>query len=478
MSELPRTIVEAADLLRNGQLSAVELTEGCLARSHAAQESMEAFLYIADEAALAAARQADADFAAGIDKGPLQGIPLGIKDIIATVDGPTTANSKVLDPAWGAGRDATVMKKLRAAGAIMFGKTGLWEFATGWPDPDHGFPIARNPWDVTRTPGGSSSGTGTAIAAGLLPAGLGTDTGGSVRGPAAYCGISGIKQTFGLVSKEGCVPLGYSLDNIGPMAHTVEDCAIMLQIMAGYDPLDACTVDRPVADMTALLDGSVAGVRIGVPYDYFFSVPELNPEMKAAALAALKALEAAGATLVDVSIPHAPDARIAQRPIGGSEAFAYHEVDMRTKSHLYGKYTRRVLQSNALFSGADYVQANRVRSIIKAECNAVFRSGLGADGDGVDVMIVPTQLGPAPTFAEYDPDSMLTGPTFMSIWNLVGLPALAIPCGFTTSTLPLSIQIVGRAFDEPTVFKVGDAYQRITDWHQRTPEMTWEMQPA
>ena len=478
MAELPRTIVEAASLLRSGTMSAVELTEQCLARAHAAQASLEGFQYIADASALAAAKQADADLAAGIDKGPLQGIPLGIKDIIATEDAPTTANSHVLDPSWGKRPDATVMKRLRAAGVIMLGKTGLWEFATGWPDPGTGFAIARNPWDPERTPGGSSSGTGTAIAADLVPAGLGTDTGGSVRGPAAYCGISGIKQTFGLVSKEGCVPLGYSLDNIGPMAHTVEDCAIMLQVMAGCDPKDPCTVNRPVADMVSGLDGSVAGLRIGVPYDYFFTVPELNAELKVAILAAIETLRAAGAAVVDVSIPHAADARWAQRPISGSESYAYHADDLKTKAHLYGKYTRQVLQSNALYSGADYVQGNRVRSIIKAECNAVFRSAFGADDEGVDILITPTQLGPAPRFDEYNPDTMLTGPTFMSIWNLVGLPALSIPCGFTTTGLPLGMQIVGRAFDEATVFRAGDAYQQITDWHLRKPSMAWELQPA
>ena len=478
MNELPRTIAEAASLLRSNELSAVELTEACLKRAHAAQESLEAFLHIADETALVSARQADADFAAGIDKGPLQGIPLAIKDIIATEDAPTTANSHVLDPAWGQREDATVMRKLRAAGVIMLGKTGLWEFATGWPDPETGFPIARNPWDPERTPGGSSSGTGTAIGANLVPAGLGTDTGGSVRGPAAYCGISGIKQTFGLVSKEGCVPLGYSLDNIGPMAHTVSDCAIMLQVMAGYDPKDPCTVNRPVADMVSGMDGSLAGVRIGVPYEYFFTVPELDAELKAAVLGAVKAMEAAGATVVDVSIPHAAEASLAQRPISASEAFAYHELDMRTKAHLYGKYTRQTLQANALYTGADYVQANRVRSVIKAECAALFRSALGAAGEGVDVLIAPTQLGPAPKFDGYDPDATRFGPSFMAIWNLVGLPALSIPCGFTASMLPLGMQVVGRAFDEATVFKVGDAYQRITDWHLKSPTMAWEMQPA
>ena len=289
MSELPRTIAAAAEALRDGTLSAASLTETLLARAHAANDALGAFIQIADETALAAARQADADFAAGIDRGPLQGIPLAIKDIIATEDAPTTANSRVMDPAWGRREDATVMRKLRQAGAIMLGKTVLHEYACGWPDAETGFPMPKNPWDLTRTAGGSSSGTGIAVAADLAIAGLGTDTGGSIRGPSAFCGLSGIKQTFGLVSKEGCVPLGYSLDHIGPMAHTVWDCAVMLQVMAGYDPKDPTTVDRPVPDMLALVDGSLEGVRIGVPVEHFFTAPGLEPEVKAGVLDSIKA---------------------------------------------------------------------------------------------------------------------------------------------------------------------------------------------
>src|SRR5919112_2387235 len=264
MPELPLTIVEAAAWLRSGRITSVALTKTQLARIHATQDTLAAFILVMDEPALAAAQQADADFAAGIDRGPLQGIPIGVKDIIATKDAPSTANSRVLDPAWGRRDDATVVKKLRAAGAVIIGKMALHEYALGWPDPDTGFRIPKNPWDLSRTPGGSSTGTGAAVGGGLILAGLGTCTGGSVRGPASYCGISGIKQTFGRVSKEGCVHLGYSLDHIGPMARTARDCAIMLQVMAGHDPLDLCSVDTPVPDMLGLMDGSLEGVRIGV----------------------------------------------------------------------------------------------------------------------------------------------------------------------------------------------------------------------
>jgi aspartyl-tRNA(Asn)/glutamyl-tRNA(Gln) amidotransferase subunit A len=470
MPELPLTIVEAAQWLRSGRITSVQLTETQLARCHAAQDTLAAFITIIDEPAMAAARQADADFAAGIDKGPLQGIPLGIKDIIATKDAPSTANSRVLDPAWGQRDDATVVKKLRAAGATIIGKLGLSEYALGWPDPDTGFRIPKNPWNLAHFPGGSSSGTGSAVGGGLILGGLGTDTGGSIRGPSSFCGISGMKQTFGLVSKEGCVPLGYSLDHIGPMARTARDCAIMLQILAGYDPADLCSVDVPVPDMLALMDGSLAGVKIGVPRDYFYTVPQLDPEVKSTVEAALDALAAAGATVVDVSIPHADAARQAQRITMIAEAYAYHEPDLKSKPELYGKYTRQAFQLGAFFSAADYIQAQRLRPLIREEVAAAL-----AD---VDVLITPTMLTTAPSFEGYSFDAMMTAPSFMAVANLTGLPAMSVPCGFSSANLPIGMQIIGRPFAEPTVFKVADAYQQITSWHLTIPEIAKEALPA
>ena len=342
MAELPQTIAAAGTWLRERRITSVALTEALLARAHAAQETIGAFITIADDAALAAARAADADFAHGVDRGPLQGIPLGIKDLLATADAPTTANSRVLDPAWGDRPDATAVRRLRAAGTVLLGKLVLHEFATGWPDSAIGFPVARNPWDPTRTPGGSSSGSGAAIAAGLILGGLGSDTSGSIRGPAAFCGISGLKPTFGRVSKEGCVPLGYSLDNVGPMARTARDCALLLQILAGYDAADPCSVDAPVPDMSAGLDGSLADVRVGVPRSYFFDVPELDGEVRAAVLGAIDAMATAGARIVEVAIPHAAAGAAATTVTIRSESYAYHEPDLRSRPQVYGRHTRQV----------------------------------------------------------------------------------------------------------------------------------------
>jgi aspartyl-tRNA(Asn)/glutamyl-tRNA(Gln) amidotransferase subunit A len=257
------------------------------------------------------------------------------------------------------------------------------------------------------------------------------------------------------------VPLGYSLDNIGPMARTARDCALMLQVMAGSDPLDPCTVDVPVPDMCAGLSGSLDGVRIGIPRRYFFDVPALDDEVRQTVLTAVDVLSAGGARVIDVDLEHAAIARGAQRVIMFGEAFAYHQRDLQQRPELYGKYTRLQLRQGAMFSAGDYVQAQRVRSLIQREAQRALSE--------VDVLIVPSMLGTAVRFDKYDPDTLLRQPSFMAIWNLTGLPALSIGCGFSAGGLPIGMQIVGKAFDEPTVFKVADAYQRLTDWHTRTP---------
>jgi aspartyl-tRNA(Asn)/glutamyl-tRNA(Gln) amidotransferase subunit A len=335
----------------------------------------------------------------------------------------------------------------------------LHEFAIGWPDPATGLRYARNPWDLARSPGGSSSGTGAAIAAGLILGGLGTDTGGSIRGPAAYCGISGLKPTFGRVSNEGCVPLSYSLDHIGPMARTMRDCAVLLQVLAGFDPLDPCTARVAVPDYAADLDGSVRGLRIGLVREHFFDVPELDGEVRQAVLDGVDRLAAAGASVVDVALPHAAIARTAQRAIMLGEAYAYHLPDLQSRPQLYGKYTRQQITQGALYSAADYVQAQRVRSVIKAEALAALSVA--------DVLVTPTMLNVAPRFEGYDPDALRRAPTFMAIWNLTGLPAASVCCGFSNAGLPIGMQIVGKPFDEAMVLRVGDAYQQLTDWHTR-----------
>jgi aspartyl-tRNA(Asn)/glutamyl-tRNA(Gln) amidotransferase subunit A len=467
MTDLPLTIKAAAAGLRDGQITSVELTEGMLDRIEHLNPRLGAFIAVTGETALAAARQADADLDRGLDKGPLQGIPLGVKDIIATREAPTTANSHILDRSWGAHWDAPVVARLRAAGAVIMGKTVTSEFACGSPDPDNGFPMPKNPWDLEHSAAGSSAGTGIAVAAGLVLGGLGTDTGGSVRAPAAANGHTGLKVTFGRVPKFGCVPLGYSLDSIGPMARTAWDCAALLNVMAGYDPRDPTAAEQPVPDYVGALSGQIQGLRIGVPSSYFFDVPELAPEVKTAVLRGIEALERAGAVVREVAIPHLEVAKNANNLIWASEGFAYHQQDLRTRWELYGRYTRTMIARGALFNGPDYVQAQRFR--------AYFKKAVATAMADVDVLVTPTATTPAEKISEMDMQRRLLGPSFTGMWNLIGLPALAVPCGFSSTGLPLSMQIVGKPFDEATVLRVGDAYQLLVDWQLRVPPIAMQV---
>jgi len=461
MTDIPLTIKAAASAMRDGQITSAELTAAMLERIEHLNPRLGAFIAVTGDAAMVAAKQADADLDRGIDRGPLQGIPLGVKDIIATRDAPTTANSHILDPSWGADWDAPVVERLRNVGAVLVGKTVTSEFACGAPDPDNGFPMPRNPWNVEHSAAGSSAGTGIAVAAGLVLGGLGTDTGGSVRAPASVNGHTGLKVTFGRVPKFGCVPLGYSLDSIGPMARTAWDCAALLKVMAGYDPRDPTAADKPVPDYTAALSGNIQGLRIGVPGAYFFDSPELSAEVKAAVLEGLEVLKRAGAVVRDITIPHADIAKSANNVVMSAEAFAYHHDDLRDRWERYGRYTRTVIARGALFGGADYVQAQRFRSYFKKTVAAAM-----AD---VDVLVTPTSTTPAEKSADMDMTKRLLGVSFTGMWNLIGLPALAVPCGFSASGLPLSMQIVGKPFDEATVLRVGDAYQQAVDWQMRVP---------
>src|SRR4051812_47892602 len=303
MTEIPLTITDAAAALRAGTLTAVELTTASLELADKLDPGMGTYIQRLDEQALASAAAADAALAAGDDPGPLAGIPLGIKDIISLTGSTTTAQSLILDPTWGDQGDAPVIARLRAAGAVFPGKVTTMEYAIGTPDPEKPFPIPRNPWDLQRWPGGSSSGTGSGISAGMFLGGLGTDTGGSIRCPAAYCGISGIKATFGRVPKSGCVPLGYSYDNIGPMARSVMDCALMLNVMAGYDATDPYVADVAVPDYTVGLTGDLTGMRLAVDKVHTVGRDVTDPAVLAALDAAIEVLVAAGATVEEISLP-------------------------------------------------------------------------------------------------------------------------------------------------------------------------------
>ncbi|HEY2592449.1 MAG TPA: amidase, partial [Chloroflexota bacterium] len=440
MSDLPLTITAAAAALRRGDLTSIQLTRAVFERSDRLDPALGVYLQRMDTSALDEASQADADLASGVDRGPLQGIPIGIKDIIATDNAPTTAQSLILDPTWGERGDAPVVARLRAAGAVITGKTTTMEFATGLPDPEKPFPVPRNPWNTDHWTGGSSSGTGAGVAAGLFLGGLGTDTGGSIRGPSAYCAISGLKPTFGRVPKSGCVPLGYSLDHIGPMARSVRDCAAILQVIAGYDRTDPTCRNVPVPEYLAALTGSVAGMKIAIERENHTRVEGVLPEAVDVFERAVGMLDDGGARMFEVVIPRYKEITFAGRVQSRSEAAAYHMLDLRTRWSEYGVHTRDAVAQGALYSASDVVQAQRVRQYGQKLIGELMRP--------FDVLLTLSRGSGAPPVDGLTMESYSKRPSFTSIWNSMGLPALCIPIGFTDDGLPLSMQIVGKPFED------------------------------
>jgi aspartyl-tRNA(Asn)/glutamyl-tRNA(Gln) amidotransferase subunit A len=449
-------IRDLGDRFRAGKLSPVELTRTLLDRIGKVDPTLHAFVTLTAERALADAAAAELALRRG-DAGPLAGIPVAYKDLYATCGILTTAGSAVLAD-WIPDADATCVTRLERAGTVMLGKLITHEFAFGIQFPGHRFLPARNPWNVEHVPGGSSSGSGAALAAGLCTGALGSDTGGSIRGPAAFCGIVGLKPTYGRVSRAGVVTLSWTLDHAGPMARTVEDCAVLLQALAGHDPADPASSRAPVDDYLAPLGASIRGVRVGVPRAYFLD--GVHPDVRQGFDDALAALRRLGATVEDVELPsiHTSWAFMA---ILLSEAFAYHERDIRERPELFGEFLRERILAGALVTGPEYVQAQRLRARLQTEMAAALRT--------VDVLATPTTPGPAPTFAAtFSPDFGFPRSN-MAPFNMAGLPTLALPCGFSSNGLPVSLQLAGRPFEEATVLRVGHAYERETDWRTRRP---------
>jgi aspartyl-tRNA(Asn)/glutamyl-tRNA(Gln) amidotransferase subunit A len=469
MTHLPLTIKDAARALRAGEITSVELTRTLIARADRLDPVLGCFITRMDDQALAAAAQADADFAAGIDKGPLQGIPVGVKDILATDDAPTTAQSLAMDPEWPKQGDGPAVKRLRQAGAVIVGKNTTNEFASGAPDDQKPFPIPKNPWDPDRSPGGSSSGTGVGVAAGLPLGGVGTDTSGSVRWPAAANGVSGMMATYGRVPKSGVTQNGFSLDHVGPLARTAWDCAAMLTTMAGHDPSDECSIDVPVPDYTAGLDGSFDGLRVGVVRDGFSQADGVHPDTVAAFEAAVGVFESGGARVSEVVIPHIQEIFAAQFINNASEKSGIYVKRFERQWLDWGRYTRVAMSSFGLFfDAADYVQSLRVRQWAKRTIAQLMLD--------YDVLLTPTMKGPAGLRAGVGYAKSLDSVILTSPWSWIGYPAIAIPMGFSAG-LPLSLQVAGKPFDEPAVFKAADAYQQATSWHLQVPPALADLEP-
>jgi aspartyl-tRNA(Asn)/glutamyl-tRNA(Gln) amidotransferase subunit A len=450
------TIAELGARYRKRDLSPVEVTRALLARIEKLDPILHAFVTLTADRALADARAAEEALRHG-DGRPLLGIPVAHKDIYLTRGIRTTGGSALLAD-WIPEDEATCVERWRAAGTILLGKLITHEFAFGLQMPGHRFPPARNPWNLDHVPGGSSSGSGAALAAGFVAGATGSDTGGSIRGPAAFCGIVGLKPTYGRASRAGVLSLSWTLDHTGPMARTVEDCAHLLQPLAGHDPLDPASSSAPVDDYLAPLARDIRGMKIGVPRAYFFE--GLDPEVERAFEEALATLRRLGAEVRDVQIPSI-GATPAFLLILMAEAFAYHERDLREHPELYGEVLRERIMAGALITASEYMQAQRIRSQICSETAEVLKS--------VDVLATPTALKPATPFAQaYDPEFGFPRSN-MPPFNLTGSPTLALPCGFSSSGLPLSLQLAGRPFEEGTVLQIGHAYERATQWHTRRP---------
>jgi aspartyl-tRNA(Asn)/glutamyl-tRNA(Gln) amidotransferase subunit A len=460
-SQIP-TIAEAAGLIAAKKLSPVELTQACLDRVNKLDNQLHAFYLVTEERALAEARAAETLIMARGPSGPLHGIPIGLKDIVDTKGIPTTCGSKFLQgniP----DEDATCAEKLAAAGSVLIGKLTTHEFADGGPSFDLPAPPARNPWNPDHFTAGSSSGTGAAVASGMILCGIGTDTGGSIRGPAAFCGIAGLKPTYGLVSRAGVAPAAFSLDHIGPMAWTAEDCAIMLQAIAGHDPRDPASANRPIPDYHAALGGGIRGLRIGVIHHFHETDRKVSDSTQRGITAAIQTFRGLGAEIREVQLSPLEEWMACGTLISITERAAAYEEWSRTRLHDFSDRLRSRLMLGAFVSGVDYLQAVRRRRELRAELKAAMTD--------LDIVLTAVQPGEAPKIDAVPEWDTFQPPGLMMPFNVAGYPAMSVCSGFGDGDLPLAIQLVGKPFQETTVLRVADAFEKATPFRDRRPSI-------
>jgi len=454
------TASEASRAFAARQLSPVELLTALLGRIDALDPKLHAFIHLDADAAMEAARTATKEIAAGRIRGPLHGVPVGVKDIIDVAGLPTTGHSKILLGNI-AKADAVVIQKLRQAGAIILGKLATHEFAIGGPSFDLPFPPARNPWNPDHHPGGSSSGSGAGVCAGLFPVALGTDTGGSVRNPASVCGIVGLKPTYGLVSRRGVFPLSYTLDHVGPLTRTVADTALMLDAIAGYDPDDPGSAPTQSRHFGRLLDRGVRDLRIGFVRHFHETDTPAHPEVTAALEDVARVLQAEGAEVRTVTLPALTEFAGINRVILCSEAWSIHAPWLRERPGDYGQLARRRLLPGAFMTAGDYVGAQRRRLQLIAAVEDVLRD--------VDVLLCASSMDPASRLDDPAETSRTYPRQARTPFNVTGHPALAMMAGLASNGLPVSVQFAGRYFDDATVLRVAAAYERATPWHKKRP---------
>ncbi len=451
---------EASRAFATKTLSPVELLTALLERIGTLDPKLHVFIRLDAESAMAAARQAETEIAAGRIRGPLHGVPVGVKDIIDVAGLPTTCHSKILVDNV-AKADAVVIQKLRQAGAVIMGKLSTHEFAIGGPSFDLPFPPARNPWNRDHHPGGSSSGSGAGVAAGLFPLALGTDTGGSVRNPASACGIVGLKPTYGLVSRRGVFPLSYTLDHVGPLTRTVADNALLLDAIAGHDPADPGSAAAQARHFGRMLDRGVRDLRIGFVRHFHERDVPAHPEVAAALEDVARVLQAEGAQVRTVSLPSLTEFAAINRVILCGEAWSIHAPWLRERPGDYGQLARRRLLPGAFMTAGDYVGAQRRRTEVIAAVEEQLRD--------VDVLLCASSMDPASRIDDAEETARTYPRQSRTPFNVTGHPALAMMAGLARNGLPMSVQFVGRYFDEATVLRVAAAYEKATRWHTKKP---------
>ncbi len=462
------TLVGAAEALARGDLSSVELTRAMLERAHRLNGELNCFIRIEDGLALAAAERADAIRARGGTLGPLHGVPLAAKDMFYDPERVTSSGSQVR-AGYRATTTATALARLTAAGAVNLGALNMTEFALGPTGHNAWHGACRNPWNVLHVAGGSSSGSGAAVAARLAFGALGSDTGGSIRLPAAANGVLGLKATYGRISRAGAMPLSSSMDHVGPFARTARDCARLTAVLAGFDPADPTSSRRAVPDYEAAIEQSAAGLRIGVPRNHFFDL--VTDDVRAALDTALRAFERAGLHVVEVDVADAEHMSELSRAVVYSEAAALHGHWLRTRPDDYSPQVRARATTGIAIPAASYLEALQLRP-------ALLRRYVEEVHGKCDVLFTPTLPIPVPTLAETDvggsPDMWRTIGKMVPCtapFNYLGVPALAVPCGFTKNGLPASFQLVGRPFAEALLLRVAATYEALTDWHERLPPL-------
>jgi aspartyl-tRNA(Asn)/glutamyl-tRNA(Gln) amidotransferase subunit A len=456
------TIEDTATLIRQREVSSLDLVTWHLQRIEKLDSRLHAFITLTPERALEAARQADAEIGADRYRGPLHGIPIAHKDLIHTHGVRTTAHSKLLGD-WVPLSDATVVQRLKDAGAISLGKTTLHEFAIGSPGADEAFPAARNPWNTDHMPGSSSSGSAAGVAAGLFMGATGSDTGGSVRHPAAVCGIVGTKPTYGRVSSRGVIPLAPSMDHVGPLTRSVADSALMLQAMAGYDPADSYSANQAVPDFCRLIGTNIKGLRIGVLRRFIESI-EHTSDILAAFAEVERTLQKLGATLEDVAPEGLEESHEAGSLIIVYEAFQYHKDDLARRPEMFGGNFRGRFAKAAQITRDEYEAALEKMNRLRASISAIFASGVAA-------MINPGRERPAQTMRELIAEPLGKRSLALRMFSATGNPALVLPMGFSAAGLPLGLQIAAPHFREDLLFQVAHAYEMASGWLQHHPAL-------